>query len=54
MLLQPKNDHILFAFFGISLQIRRRSAATKAPFHDLDEENDQSGSGRGISASPVP
>lgn len=25
MLMQPKNDHILFAFFGISLQIRKRS-----------------------------
>lgn len=25
MLMQPKNDHILFAFFGISLQIRQRS-----------------------------
>ncbi|WP_156963654.1 hypothetical protein [Muricoccus aerilatus] len=25
---QPKNDHILFAYFGISLQIRRRSART--------------------------
>ncbi len=28
MLMQPKNDHILFAFFGISLQIRKRAAAT--------------------------
>jgi hypothetical protein len=28
MLLQPKNDHILFAFFGISLQIRKRAVAT--------------------------
>jgi hypothetical protein len=28
MLLQPKNDHLLFAFFGISLQIRKRSVAT--------------------------
>lgn len=27
MLLQPKNDHLLFAFFGISLQLRKRSAA---------------------------
>jgi hypothetical protein len=25
MLMQPKNDHILFAFFGISLQVRKRS-----------------------------
>jgi hypothetical protein len=25
MLFQPKNDHLLFAYFGISLQIRRRS-----------------------------
>jgi hypothetical protein len=25
-LFQPKNDHLLFAYFGISLQIRRRSA----------------------------
>lgn len=25
MLLQPKNDHLLFTFFGISLQVRRRS-----------------------------
>lgn len=29
MLLQPKNDHLLFAFFGISLQIRKRSLATE-------------------------
>jgi hypothetical protein len=28
MLLQPKNDHLLFAYFGISLQIRRRSMRT--------------------------
>jgi hypothetical protein len=28
MLMQPKNDHILFAFFGISLQIRKRSQVT--------------------------
>jgi hypothetical protein len=27
-LFQPKNDHLLFAYFGISLQIRRRSART--------------------------
>src|SRR6218665_2862529 len=27
MLFQPKNDHILFAFFGLSLAIRRRSRA---------------------------
>jgi hypothetical protein len=26
MLIQPKNDHLLFAYFGISLVIRRRSA----------------------------
>jgi hypothetical protein len=25
MLYQPKNDHLLFAYFGISLQVRRRS-----------------------------
>ncbi|MFZ3322733.1 MAG: hypothetical protein WA190_10200 [Usitatibacter sp.] len=25
LLVQPKNDHLLFAYFGISLQIRRRS-----------------------------
>lgn len=28
-LLRPKNDHLLFAYFGISLQIRRRSARTE-------------------------
>jgi hypothetical protein len=28
MLMQPKNDHILFAFFGISLQVRKRSVAS--------------------------
>ena len=28
MLMQPKNDHILFAFFGLSLQIRKRSVAS--------------------------
>ncbi|PJG50036.1 hypothetical protein CVM73_38530 [Bradyrhizobium forestalis] len=28
MLIQPKNDHILFAFFGISLQVRKRSVAS--------------------------
>lgn len=27
-LFQPKNDHLLFAYFGISLQVRRRSAAS--------------------------
>lgn len=27
-LFQPKNDHLLFAYFNISLQIRRRSART--------------------------
>jgi hypothetical protein len=27
-LFQPKNDHLLFAYFGISLQIRRRSMRT--------------------------
>lgn len=29
MLCQPKNDHILFAFFGISLTSRRRSRTTE-------------------------
>ena len=29
MLFQPKNDHLLFAYFGISLAIRRRSARTE-------------------------
>lgn len=29
MLYQPKNDHLLFAFFGISLQTRRRSLAVQ-------------------------
>lgn len=29
MLYQPKNDHLLFAYFGISLQIRRRSLKTE-------------------------
>lgn len=29
MLYQPKNDHILFAFFGISLSSRRRSRTTE-------------------------
>lgn len=28
-LFQPKNDNLLFAYFGISLQIRRQSAATE-------------------------
>ena len=28
VLIQPKNDHLLFAYFGISLQIRRRSMQT--------------------------
>ena len=28
-LLQPKNDNLLFAYFGISLQIRRRSIASQ-------------------------
>ncbi len=28
MLFQPKNDHLLFAYFGISLQIRKRTATT--------------------------
>lgn len=27
-LFQPKNDHLLFAYFGISLQVRQRSAKT--------------------------
>ena len=29
MLFQPKNDHLLFAYFGISLQVRRRSLKTR-------------------------
>ncbi len=29
MLCQPKNDHILFTFFGISLVTRRRSRSTE-------------------------
>lgn len=29
LLFQPRHDHLLFAFFGISLQSRRRSAATE-------------------------
>lgn len=29
MLYQPKNDHLLYAYFGISLQIRRRSQKSK-------------------------
>jgi len=29
MLFQPKYDHLLFAYFGISLQIRKRSTKTK-------------------------
>ncbi len=28
-LLQPKNDHLLFAFFGVSMQIRRRSVSSE-------------------------
>lgn len=28
-LFQPKNDHLLFAYFGVSLTIRRRSQATQ-------------------------
>ena len=28
-LLQPKNDHLLFAFFGISMQIRKRSVSNE-------------------------
>lgn len=30
ILFQPKNDHLLFAYFGISLQTRRRSMRTSA------------------------
>lgn len=30
LLIQPKNDNILFAYFGISLQVRRRSVRTIA------------------------
>lgn len=29
MLFRPSNDHLLFAYFGISLQIRRRSSRTR-------------------------
>ncbi len=29
LLFMPKNDHLLFAYFGISIQIRRRSMKTK-------------------------
>ncbi len=29
LLFMPKNDHILFAYFGISIQIRRRSIKSK-------------------------
>lgn len=28
-LYQPKNDHLLFAYFGVSLQVRRRSVKTE-------------------------
>lgn len=28
-LFQPKNDHLLFAYFGLSLQVRRRSLQTR-------------------------
>ena len=28
MLFQPRNDHLLFAYFGVSLQIRKRSLKT--------------------------
>ena len=29
MLFQPRNDHLLFAYFGISLKLRQRSARTR-------------------------
>jgi hypothetical protein len=29
MLFQPKNDHLLFAYFGVSLQLRRRTLKTE-------------------------
>ncbi|MFC6662821.1 hypothetical protein [Deinococcus multiflagellatus] len=29
MLFQPKNDHLLFAYFGISLQVKKRTRQTK-------------------------
>jgi hypothetical protein len=29
MLFQPENDHLLFAYFGVSIQIRRRSHVTE-------------------------
>jgi hypothetical protein len=29
MLFRPENDHLLFAYFGISLKVRRRSARTR-------------------------
>ena len=29
-LFQPKNDHLLFAYFGVSLQIRRRSIKSES------------------------
>ena len=29
VLFQPKNDHLLFAYFGVSLQIRKRSSKTR-------------------------
>jgi hypothetical protein len=29
LLFQPKNDNLLFAYFGVSLQVRRRSIATQ-------------------------
>lgn len=32
-LFQPKNDHLLFAYFGISLQVRRRSQRTTFRSH---------------------
>ena len=31
MLYQPKNDDVLFTFFGVSLRIRRQSAAAEVP-----------------------
>lgn len=32
MLLMPRNDHILFTFFGISLSVRRRTRTSEAKF----------------------
>lgn len=48
MLFQPKNDHLLFAYFGFSLQTRRRSIKTALRARLATKHKAQKELGRGV------